>query len=61
MGHSAKGLSGKKGGRIEYFFRGKEGPALVFLSPAAYRSADSRSSLRLHPSRLWHGYGMYGR
>ena len=60
MGHSAKGLSGKKSGRIEYFFRGKEGQAMVFLSPAVYRSAGLRSSLRLYPSRLRQGCWMNG-
>jgi hypothetical protein len=56
MGHSVKGLSGKKGGRIEYFFRGKEGQAMVFLSPASYRSAGSRSSLRMQPSLSRQGH-----
>ncbi len=61
MRFAVRGLSGKNGGRIEGFYRGKDGPVLLFLSPPAQRSAGMRFTLRMHPSRMWHGCGNCGR
>jgi hypothetical protein len=49
-----RGLSGKKGGKIEFIYQGKEGPGTMFLTPPAMRSMGSRGSLRMNPSQLWH-------
>jgi|GEM_PF-3449844 len=65
MGGFPKVLSGRTGGRIEGFYRGNEGQAMVFISkpatpaitPAAHRIAGLRTGMRMQPSRLWQGQG----
>ncbi len=54
MNALGRGLSGKKGGKIEFLYQGKEGAGTMFLTPSAMRSMGSRGSLRMHPSQLWH-------
>lgn len=50
---SGRGLSGKKGGKIEFLYHGKDGGGTVYLTPLTSRHGGFRGGMRLHPSQLW--------
>jgi hypothetical protein len=56
-----KGSTGKKGGKIEFLYKGKEGDGTMFLASTVTRGVGSRGSMRIHPSQLWHYSPQYHR
>lgn len=56
-----RGQAGRKGGKIEFLYKGKEGDGTMFLASTAARGIGSRGSMRIHPTQLWHYSPRYHR
>jgi hypothetical protein len=61
MHSTGRGLFGKRGGKIEFLYKGKEEDGTMFLTSMVARGVGSRGSMRIHPSRLWHYSPQYHR